>query len=105
MQNLGWGEILIIAMVFAMLFGAKKLPDTARAVGRSLRIFKAETSKLHDDDPPVPAQAPTPAQTPTPAPAPASALLLEEQARQLEEQAARLRASIRREPGGSAGPA
>ncbi|AQZ63962.1 Twin-arginine translocation protein TatA [[Actinomadura] parvosata subsp. kistnae] len=97
MQNLGWGEILIIAMVFAMLFGAKKLPDTARAVGRSLRIFKAETSKLHDDDPPVPTQPPTPAPTP--------ALSLEEQARQLEEQAARLRASIRREPGGSAGPA
>ncbi|MEV4577551.1 Sec-independent protein translocase subunit TatA [Nonomuraea jabiensis] len=82
MQDLGWAEILIIALVFVLLFGAKKLPETARAVGRSLRIFKAEAGKLRDDEPAEPA---------TP---PASAPSLEEQARRLEEQAARLRAGI-----------
>ncbi len=76
MSNLGWSEILIIAMVFVLLFGAKKLPDTARAVGRSLRIFKAETTRLRDPDPDEPPPA----------------LSLEEQARRLEEQAAKLRA-------------
>ncbi|MFF4618975.1 Sec-independent protein translocase subunit TatA [Nonomuraea jabiensis] len=80
MQDLGWAEILIIALVFVLLFGAKKLPETARAVGRSLRIFKAEAGKLHDDEPAEP---------------PASGPSLEEQARRLEEQAARLRAGMR----------
>jgi sec-independent protein translocase protein TatA len=50
MPNLGTPEILIIALVIVLLFGAKKLPDTARGLGRSLRIFKAETKGLHDDE-------------------------------------------------------
>ena len=33
-----------------VLFGAKKLPDSARALGRSMRIFKAETSGLRDGE-------------------------------------------------------
>ena len=33
-----------------LLFGAKKLPETARGLGRSLRIFKAETKGLSDDE-------------------------------------------------------
>jgi sec-independent protein translocase protein TatA len=52
MPNLGTPEILIIALVIVLLFGAKKLPDTARGLGRSLRIFKAETKGLRDDDEP-----------------------------------------------------
>ena len=43
-------HLLIIAVIFVMLFGAKKLPDSARALGRSLRIFKAETSGLRHDE-------------------------------------------------------
>lgn len=50
MPNLGTGEIIIIAVVILILFGAKKLPDAARAMGRSLRIFKAETKAMGDDD-------------------------------------------------------
>jgi sec-independent protein translocase protein TatA len=49
MPNLGTPEILIIALVIVLLFGAKKLPDAARGLGRSLRIFKAETKGLRDD--------------------------------------------------------
>jgi sec-independent protein translocase protein TatA len=42
-------EILIIVGVLVLLFGSKKLPDTARGLGRSLRIFKSEI-KASDDD-------------------------------------------------------
>ena len=37
-------------MLFLVLFGAKRLPDSARALGQSLRIFKAETKGLRADD-------------------------------------------------------
>jgi sec-independent protein translocase protein TatA len=50
--DLGWPEILIIALVVFALFGYKKLPDATRSIGRSLRIFKAETKGLGDDDKP-----------------------------------------------------
>jgi sec-independent protein translocase protein TatA len=48
--NLGTPELLIIAILLLVLFGAKRLPDSARSLGRSLRIFKAETRGLRDDD-------------------------------------------------------
>jgi sec-independent protein translocase protein TatA len=43
-------HLLILAAVVLVLFGAKKLPDSARALGRSMRIFKAETQGLRDPD-------------------------------------------------------
>jgi sec-independent protein translocase protein TatA len=43
-------EFLIIVALILLLFGAKRLPDAARGLGRSLRIFKAETKALQDDD-------------------------------------------------------
>jgi len=49
MGNLGAPELIIIALVLVMLFGASRLPGTARAIGRSMRIFKAETKGLRDD--------------------------------------------------------
>jgi sec-independent protein translocase protein TatA len=39
-------HILIIVAVLVLLFGAKRLPDAARSLGRSLRIIKAETKGL-----------------------------------------------------------
>jgi sec-independent protein translocase protein TatA len=41
----GWEPIILILLV-VLLFGAKRLPDAARGLGRSLRIFKAETKGL-----------------------------------------------------------
>ena len=35
-------HILLVVLVLILLFGAKRLPDSARALGRSLRIFKGE---------------------------------------------------------------
>ena len=46
MPNLRGSEWLIIILLVVLLFGAKRLPDAARSVGRSLRIFKAETKGL-----------------------------------------------------------
>jgi len=51
MGGLSWWHWLIIIAVFILLFGAKKLPDAARGLGRSLRILKSEVSAMHDDDP------------------------------------------------------
>ena len=49
-MNLGPTEILLILLVLVLLFGAKKLPELARGSGRALRIFKAETKGLMDED-------------------------------------------------------
>jgi sec-independent protein translocase protein TatA len=49
-MNLGPTEILLILLVLVLLFGAKKLPELARGSGRALRIFKAETKGLMEDD-------------------------------------------------------
>ncbi|MBD0292027.1 MAG: Sec-independent protein translocase subunit TatA [Jiangellaceae bacterium] len=49
-RGIGPPEIILILLIILLLFGAKKLPDLARGVGRSLRIFKAETKGLKDDD-------------------------------------------------------
>jgi sec-independent protein translocase protein TatA len=48
--DLGAPELLIILAVLVLLFGASKLPELARGSGRALRIFKAETKGLMDDD-------------------------------------------------------
>ena len=48
--GLGPTELLIILAVLVLMFGASKLPELARGSGRALRIFKAETKGLGDDD-------------------------------------------------------
>lgn len=56
---------LILLLVILLLFGAKRLPDLARGLGRSARILKAETEGLRTDET---AAAAPPAVTPAPAP-------------------------------------
>lgn len=50
MGNIGATEIILILLVLILLFGARKLPELARGSGRALRIFKAETKGLVDDE-------------------------------------------------------
>lgn len=75
-----WHWLILIA-VFVLLFGAKRLPDAARSLGKSMRIFKSEVKELQSDkqEPTVTPQPPaaTPTATPvyserveTPPPAP-----------------------------------
>lgn len=49
-MNLGPWEIAAIIILVVLLFGAKKLPDLARSVGRSMRIFKSEVKEMNNDD-------------------------------------------------------
>jgi sec-independent protein translocase protein TatA len=49
----GWdrpSHWVVIAILALVLFGYKKLPDAARSVGRSLRIFKSEMKGMSADD-------------------------------------------------------
>lgn len=41
---------VVLAIVVLLLFGAKRMPDMARSLGRSMRILKAETKGLKEDD-------------------------------------------------------
>ena len=50
MPNLGVPELLIIALVIFLLFGATRLPNAARSLGRSMRIFKSEVKEMRNDD-------------------------------------------------------
>jgi sec-independent protein translocase protein TatA len=61
----GW-HVLVLVAVLVLLFGAKRLPDAARSLGRSLRIIKAETRGLADDDVDGKAEAQTSRQPLTP---------------------------------------
>lgn len=54
-----WHWVIVIA-VFVLLFGAKKLPDAARSLGQSMRIFKSEVKEMKTDAKPE-ASAPPPA--------------------------------------------
>ncbi|BCJ40341.1 hypothetical protein GCM10010168_32000 [Actinoplanes ianthinogenes] len=42
-------HLILLVVVLVLLFGAKRLPDAARSLGRSLRIIKAETKGLVDE--------------------------------------------------------
>jgi sec-independent protein translocase protein TatA len=57
MANLRGSEVLILLLVVVLLFGSKRLPDAARSIGRSMRIFKAETQGLVESEV-VPAEMP-----------------------------------------------
>lgn len=53
--------IVILLALVAILFGGKRLPEAARGLGRSMRIFKSEIKQMHDeDDERTTAQRPTP---------------------------------------------
>ena len=43
-------HILILLLVLVLLFGAKRLPDSARSLARSLRIFKSELKDVNEDE-------------------------------------------------------
>jgi len=55
----GW-HLPLLLLVVILLFGGKRLPDAARGLGRSLRIFKSEVKQMQDED--AAAQSAQPAQ-------------------------------------------
>jgi len=65
MPNVGPWEIILLLLLALLLFGAKRLPEIGRSMGRGLREFKDSVSGKDEDD--TPAELPattTPAETP-----------------------------------------
>lgn len=48
-QNLGAPELIIIFAVLLLLFGAKRLPEIGRSLGKGIREFKGATKGIADD--------------------------------------------------------
>ncbi|MFD2080475.1 sec-independent protein translocase protein TatA [Actinopolymorpha cephalotaxi] len=61
MGSLGPTELIIIGVVLVLLFGATRLPQTAKGLGQALKIFKSE---VRDDDKPQEVAAPPQQQQP-----------------------------------------
>jgi sec-independent protein translocase protein TatA len=88
-------KVLIIAALLIVFFGARKLPDAARSLGKSMRILKAEVSGLHDDEPAPGAAVPAaPAQLQAPV-APAASADAQAQIDALSKQLADLQQSVK----------
>ena len=49
MFGLGTGEILIILFIILLLFGAKKLPDLAKGLGKGVSEFKKASNEIKDE--------------------------------------------------------
>ena len=49
MFRFGMWELLIILFIVLLLFGAGRLPEIARAIGRSLKEFKKGTKEVRDE--------------------------------------------------------
>lgn len=49
MFRIGTLELIIIFLIILLLFGAKKLPEISRALGRSLKEFKKGTKEVKDE--------------------------------------------------------
>ncbi|MFJ5309495.1 Sec-independent protein translocase subunit TatA [Streptomyces sp. NPDC088350] len=56
--RLGAPEIILILVVIVLLFGAKKLPDMARSLGKSARILKSEAKAMKEEGNSTPAGPP-----------------------------------------------
>ncbi|MGK5529567.1 Sec-independent protein translocase subunit TatA [Streptomyces sp. URMC 129] len=53
MGSLSLWHILLVALVVVVVFGSKRLPDTARSLGKSMRILKSEASAMKTDKTPA----------------------------------------------------
>lgn len=61
LPNLGYGELLVILILALLLFGAKRIPELAKSLGRSINAFKAGLKEgAKEDDPVVPPPAKRP---------------------------------------------
>lgn len=79
-----WHWLIVLAVVL-LLFGSKKLPDAARGLGRSMRIFKSEIKEMQNDDKPVGPEEP---QALTQAGQPTAAQFVQPQAHPQQQQQA-----------------
>jgi sec-independent protein translocase protein TatA len=109
MPNLGGWELVILIGILVLLFGAKRLPDMARSIGQSARVFKGEMKGMKNEDgeataddkpaePPAAAPPASPAQPAQPAALPSAQQAQSQPTQSQPTQAAPTRAS---QPGSS----
>ncbi|MDT0267171.1 Sec-independent protein translocase subunit TatA [Streptomyces sp. DSM 44915] len=67
MGQIGLRELLLLLVIVLLVFGAKRLPDLARSLGKSARILKSETSAMKSESGQASATAKT-EEAPAPAP-------------------------------------
>ncbi len=48
--NVGMGELIVVLIIVLLLFGAKRLPEIAKSIGKSFKSFKDGMSENHDDE-------------------------------------------------------
>jgi len=72
MPSLGGWEFVILIGILVLLFGAKRLPDMARSIGQSARVFKGEMKGMKSDE--THEEAPGTTDKPAAQPAPPAAL-------------------------------
>jgi len=69
MSNIGAPEIILLLLLALLLFGARRLPEIGRSVGKGMREFKdAVTGKDDEPEHELPPELPPPAETPAPPP-------------------------------------
>jgi len=71
--GLGGGEVVIVVFAVLVLFGAKKIPEFARGLGKGISEFKKASTEVSNElqnavDAPVPAHKPAPAPAASAAP-------------------------------------
>lgn len=49
LQNIGVGEIVIIALVILLLFGGKKIPELMKGLGKGVKSFKQGMSEVEEE--------------------------------------------------------
>jgi sec-independent protein translocase protein TatA len=80
-------HLIILVLLVVLLFGAKRLPDAARSIGKSMKIFKAETKGLReDDDSHATTEQAQPRQLPQASPAQPAASATDQQVAELQRQ-------------------
>ena len=47
--GLGWGEIVLIALVVLLLFGGKKIPELMKGLGKGVKSFKEGVSQVEEE--------------------------------------------------------
>ncbi len=51
MFGIGWQEILLIVLIVLLLFGAKRIPEVMRSIGKGVRELKQGMKDIDSDEP------------------------------------------------------
>lgn len=49
MFKFGMGELVVILLIILLLFGASKLPEIARSLGKAIKEFKKAGKEIKND--------------------------------------------------------